>query len=203
MFARFSDQHGLRNKSEQEDDETEQLVYTKVIGNRVYFKGEISEDSIHELVTVLNRVQMDLIIKCAQLCMDPPGIVLFIHSDGGCVFSGLSGMDHVRSLKLPVTTVVDGVCCSAATFVLLGGHKRLVMRNSYVLIHQLSNTLWGKFEELKDEMQTVTKLMDHIRNLYQTETQLSDKKLNKLMKRDIYLDSEECIKYGIASSFYS
>jgi ATP-dependent protease ClpP protease subunit len=100
-------------------------------------------------------------------------------------------------MKIPVTTIVDGVCCSAATFILLGGKKRLMKENSFVLIHQLSNTFWGKFEELKDEMETVTKLMEHIKNLYRKNTTLSETKLKRLMKRDVYLDGDECIRYNI------
>lgn len=170
-----------------------------MIGNEIYFCADIHEESVSELNQTLKKTQMDLIVKSAAMGIEPPGIVLYIHSNGGCVFSGLSAMDHIRSMKIPVTTVVDGVCCSAATFVLLGGHTRIMKRNSFVLIHQISNNMWGKFEELKDEMQTVTNLMEHVKRIYRSETSLTEKKLKTLMKRDVYLDSSQCIKYGIVS----
>ncbi len=199
MYARLRKFRQLRNKSEDEQQPEEQQVYTKVIGNEVYFCADIHEESVSELNQVLRKTQMDLIAKCAVIGIEPPGITLYIHSNGGCVFSGLSGMDHIRSMKIPVTTVVDGVCCSAATILLLGGHSRLMKQNSFVLIHQISNNMWGKFEELKDEMQTVTKLMEHVKHIYKTETCISDSKLKKFMKRDVYLDSSQCLKYGIVS----
>jgi len=202
MFARLKKLPPSKNKSGEESDEGDENVYTKVIGNEVYFKGEINEDSIHELNTTLRKTQIDLITKAASLGIDPPGILLYIRSDGGCLFSGLSAMDHIKSMKIPVTTIVDGWCCSAATFLLLGGHRRLMRKNSYVLIHQLSSTIWGKFEELKDEMKAANKFMDHIRRIYKEETKITDRKLSRLMKRDIYLDYDECMRYGIISGVF-
>lgn len=168
------------------------------MGLEVYFTGEINQDSVIELNTTLRTVQKMILIKSAEFGLDtPPGIKLYIHSEGGCVFSGLSAMDHVASMKVPVTTIVDGVCCSAATFILLGGHKRLMKPNSFVLIHQMSNSFWGKFEEMKDQMETVTKLMKHVNAMYRQKTSLTESKLKTLMKRDVYLDSTECIRYNI------
>lgn len=164
--------------------------------------GEVCEASILELNVALRKLQMDLIVSCAKFGIDPPGITLFINSGGGCVFSGFSAMDHIRSMKVPVTTVVDGSCCSAATFILLGGKTRLMKPNSFVLIHQISNTFWGKFEEMKDEMHTITKLMEHIVAVYRTETNISERKLRKFMKRDMYLNSDECIQLGIVSGVF-
>ena len=170
MFAKSRGFRLLKNKSENEEEqesESEQHgVYTRVVGSEIYFTGEINQDSVLELNTTLKIVQRTLIIKSAEIGIDPPGITLYIHSGGGCVFAGLSAMDHVKSMKVPVTTVVDGLCGSAATFILLGGHKRVMKENSFVLIHQLSNTFWGKFEEMKDQMDTVTKLMEHVKNMY-------------------------------------
>lgn len=185
--------------SKEENDDSE---FIKVVGNEVYFCGEVSQETVLELNVALRKLQRDLIIKCADLGIDPPEITLYINSSGGCVFSGLSAMDHIRTMRIPVTTVVDGCCCSAATFMLLGGHNRLMKENSFVLIHQITNTFWGKFEEMKDDMETVSKLMDHIKNIYRRETKITESKLKKFMKRDIYLNSEECIRYGIVSGFF-
>lgn len=203
MFVKLRRLRHSKNKSgEDENDADEETKYVKVLGNEIYFSGEINEDSIHELNTTLRKVQIDMITKATAIGVEPPGILLYIRSDGGCLFSGLSAMDHINSMKIPVTTIVDGWCCSAATFLLLGGHRRLMRKNSYVLIHQLSSTIWGKFEELRDEMNAANKFMDHIKRIYKQETKLTDKKLNKLMKRDIYLDFDECMRYGIISGSF-
>lgn len=193
----------MSRSDENENENEEDQQFTRVVGNEVYFNGEICDESILELNVTLRKVQKDLITRFADLMpMCQPSIVLYINSTGGCVFSGLSGMDHIRSMKIPVTTVVDGCCCSAATFLLMGGHTRLMKENSFVLIHQLSNSFWGKYEEMKDEMDTISKLMSHVTNIYRKETNISERKLKKFMKRDVYLNSEECIRYGIVSGVF-
>lgn len=200
MFARSRRFTCSNDDSKEENDDSTEFI--RVIGTEVYFCGEVSQETVLELNVALRKLQRDLIVKCADLGIEPPEITLYINSSGGCVFSGLSAMDHIRTMRIPVTTVVDGCCCSAATFMLLGGHNRLMKENSFVLIHQITNTFWGKFEEMKDDMETVSKLMEHIKNIYRRETKVTESKLKKFMKRDIYLNSEECIRYGIVNGFF-
>jgi ATP-dependent protease ClpP protease subunit len=72
-----------------------------------------------------------------------------------------------------------------------------------VLIHQLNKYgFWGKFEEVKDEMKNLTMYMQRFRAIYEYETSLPEKKLKKLLKRDLYLDSRKCLKYHIVDSLF-
>jgi ATP-dependent protease ClpP protease subunit len=106
-------------------------------------------------------------------------------------------------MKCKVTTIADGCCASAAAMMLLGGHRRLIKPNSYVLIHQLgTNVGWGKFEEIKDEMENCNKLMDHMKLIVGELTNLPESKIKRLMRHDIILSGEKCIKYGVVDGFY-
>ena len=110
-------------------------------------------------------------------------------------------MNVLEKARVKVITIAQGVCCSAASFILLGGHERRIGKNAHVLIHQIStNGFWGKYEELKDEMKSCDKLMSMIKKTYKEKTTIPDEKIKKLMKRDIYLDPSECIKYGLVHS---
>ena len=42
--------------------------------------------------------------------------------------------------------------------------------------------------------------MSMIKKTYKEKTTIPDEKIKKLMKRDIYLDPSECIKYGLVHS---
>jgi len=53
------------------------------------------------------------------------------------------------------------------------------------------------YEEMKDEMQHCERLMKHMKRIYLRETNLPEAKLDKLMKRDLYLSYKKCVKYGI------
>lgn len=205
MFAK-SKRFICSNESSKSDDETDepQSEFVRVCGTEVYFTGEVCQDSVSDLNIALRKLQGEIMLAAAKLGMwdNPPGITLFINSAGGCVFSGLSALDHIKTSRVPITTVVDGCCCSSATFLLMGGHTRLMKENSFVLIHQISNGFWGKYEEMKDEMETTQKLMDHITDVYRRETKITEKRLKKFMKRDVYLNAHECIDLGIVSGVF-
>lgn len=126
-------------------------------------------------------------------------IFLHIQSFGGYIFSGLSAMDTLIEAgeNIPVTTLIDGCAASAATFLSVVGTRRLMRRNSYMLIHQLSSGMWGKFEDIKDEVVNLTLFMNTIRNIYGEYTKVPKRELDKILKKDIWWDSVTCKKYGL------
>lgn len=184
------------------EDEPE---YVRVCGHEVFFHCEVSEQTVLELVTKLRELVKTLRKSYIDLGLEQdPVVTLYIKSEGGDLYSGFSAMDHIRNLRAHVTTVADGVCASAATLLLLGGHTRKMTENSYVLIHQISaDGVWGKFEELKDHMQNFTNDMERMKRVYETETTIPPAKLKKLLKKDLYLDLERCLEYGVVQASFN
>lgn len=181
------------------DEETEEETTTEVrtIGTEIYYYSDINRKSILDFIEQLKKLETDLLKKAIDLPGYTPCIRVHIQSEGGDIFSGMSAMDTMKASRVHITTIAEGTCCSAGTFLLMGGKDRRMGRNAHVLIHQLSTGFFGKYQELKDEMKTCKKLMKMLRRLYRTETSIPKETLDELMKRDVYLDAEECIKYGI------
>jgi len=80
----------------------------------------------------------------------------------------------------------------------LGGHKRLITRNAWILIHQMSSEVWGSFDEITSEVENLNKLMTQMTQMCRRRTDLSEEKLEQLMHKDILLSAKKCIKYGVA-----
>ena len=174
----------------------------QTIGNVVYFSEDIDEGSVMELFTTMRELEIKMQKKKTKYIGFEPAIWLFIKSDGGDIFSGFSAMDFIKSLSVPVYTVADGMCASAATFLLLAGRKRFMTKHTHILIHQLSTEgFWGRYEEIKDEMKNLNKFMDMIQGVYE-DTEIPDKKFKKMMKRDLYLNAQKCLKYKIVHDVY-
>lgn len=190
----------LKNKSDNDEEYNNESI--KVINNNIYFYGDVDDENILEFNTKLYKLDKKLYKKHIELTGYDPEIIIHIKSDGGDIFAGLSAMDHISSCKCKVICVADGVCASSATFLLMGGDCRLIRPSAYVLIHQISSELWGKFEDMKDELKSCKKFMKIITNIYKKNTTIPEKKLKKMMKRDIYLTSKECLKFGIVSGYY-
>ena len=72
-------------------------------------------------------------------------------------------------------------------------------RNAYFLIHQMSTEFWGNYQELKNEMKSTEKFMKMLKKMYLSKTEIPERKFKRLMKKDIYLTPEKCLKYKIVS----
>ena len=180
---------------ETEDEQEHENVRT--VGNDIYFYGEINNENVMELMCQLKTLTVELQKKAIDAPGYEPYINLHICSEGGDIFSGLSAMDNIYANPVWVNTIAEGCCASAATFLLLGGHSKYVSPHSYILIHQISNEFWGKYEELKDELKSCKKFMKMIRTIYEKYTNIPKVKLDNMMKRDIYLSAKQAKKYRI------
>ena len=184
-----------------------EFEFVKVQGSDIYFHCEVSEESVLELNLKVKKLAQDLRHKHMDLGLDhvKPEIRIFIRSEGGDMHSGLSAMDCLSSLSrsVKIRTIADGVCASAATFILLGGRARYMTPNSYVLIHQLNmDGQWGKFEDFKDQMGNLEKFMKRFSKIYLEETNVPERNLRKILKRDVYMDSKRCLKWGVVDDLW-
>ena len=66
-----------------------------------------------------------------------------------------------------------------------------------MLIHQLSGSDTGKFYELQDQMTNMNILMNTIGNIYLNKTNIEPSDLDVLLRKDLWLDSKTCLKYGL------
>ena len=182
-------------------EDTDEFKVSRVTGNEIFYCGEITEVDILEFIEDFKKLEIELLKKKAELIGYEPVIHVHICSEGGDLFAGISAMNIIEKSRVKVVTIAQGVCCSAATFLLLGGHERRIGKNAHVLIHQITtNGFWGKYEELKDEMKSCDKFMDMVIKTYKEKTTIPQKQFKKIMKRYMYLDAQECIKYTVVDS---
>ena len=185
--------------TEDETKEQEENDCIKVIGNELLFYGDVDRENTLEFVEKFKKLEIELLKKMAELVGYEPMIRVHIMSEGGDVYAGLNMMNVLERSRVKVVTIAQGACCSAATFVLLGGKERRMGKNAYLLIHQISTEMWGSFNDLKHELKSTNKLMKMLKDMYLSKTKIPESKFKSLMKKDIYLPPDKCIKYGIVS----
>ena len=193
--------HRLKKKkraSEEDDDSKDETVKSVVrLRNCVFFHSEVTRATILNLIEELDAAELHALTNgCTE-------VMLFIHSEGGDAYAGLSGMDHMSRFRIPIHTVADGFVASAATFLLLGGTKRSCMPSCAVLIHQVSTGFWGKFNELKDEVANTEQLMGILTSLYKRKTNMRKKQITSLLDKELTLSAQDCIDNGIVTGFYA
>lgn len=170
--------------------------------NHIYFNNDITSDSAFNLNNELRSTENKIKIFSATYNIPLQPIYLHLTTDGGLIYSAFSVIDCIKSLSVPVHTIIDGFVASAGTLISLAGEKRYMNKNSYMLIHELRGGVWGKMSEIEDEFKNIKRVMKHLIGIYLDNTKLKKNELEKILKKDIIWDLNECIKYGLVHEEY-
>ena len=190
----------IKMTKNQEDEEEVEEECVKTIGNEIMYMGEVNRENALAFCVEFKKLEIELLKKSAELIGYTPEIRIHIMSPGGDIFAGMAIKNILEKSRLKVVTIAQGACCSAATFILLGGQERKMGANSYILIHQISCELWGSFNDLKHELKSTRKFMIMLKRMYLSKTKIPEKLFKRLMKKDIYLSPHACKKFQIVDS---
>jgi len=185
-----------KNKHVELDTATENNQ-TIAVDNHIYFYSEVERAKMLELNKVIKEVDTKLQKDALALSIPLPKIYLHINSYGGSIFAGLSTLDTIRNTKCDVITIIEGCAASAGTMISIVGKKRWMQKHSYMLIHQLSSSSWGKYSELVDDMENNNKLMEMIKTLYKEYSRVPPLELEEILKHDLWWNAETCLEYGL------
>ena len=209
----------LKSKKEDSDSEEEEekgigigalknIMNNKIdcIGNHVWFNDDITNDSVSKLIKIISGRNFVFEQKQREVFygkLVPSPIFLHINSGGGELQEGMAAVDAIRNSKIPIYTIIEGEAASAATFLSVSGKKRFMTENSVLLIHQLSSGFWGNMQQLEDEHENNKFFMEKIYSLYSKYTKISRRRLERIMKRDIWWGADKAIKYGFVDAIYA
>lgn len=182
------------------DEETEENLDVEESNNDIYFYTGVTKKSVFELNKKLASTSSNLVNISNALNIEIPQINLHINSGGGSLLDSFASIDYIRKCKAPVHSIIEGSAASAATLMSVVAKKRSITKHSFMLIHQLSAGMWGKFESMKDEMNNATMFMDVINDIYSKHTKIPKNVLKDILKRDIYMDAKTCLKYGLVDN---
>jgi len=169
-----------------------------VVENHIYLYQGISPKSVMEMGIAIKSIGQQIINLVTDLGLSSaPAIHLHINSDGGCAFSGLAGASHILDSDIPVFTYVEGSAASAATILSCVGAKRFITEHSFMLIHQISTGVWGTYENLTDEKESMDSLMEMLESIYTKNTNMKKKQLKQILKRDLWMNPEKCLELGL------
>ena len=169
-----------------------------VSDNHIYLYQGISPKSMMEMGVAIKSISQQIINMVTDLGLSQaPAIHLHINSGGGCAFSGLAGASHILDSDIPVFTYVEGSAASAATILSCVGAKRFITEHSFMLIHQISTGVWGTYDNLNDEKESMDSLMEMLESIYIQNTEMKKKQLKQLLKRDLWMNPQKCLELGL------
>lgn len=125
-----------------------------------------------------------------------PEIHLRINSPGGSVFDAHAIHNALTRHPSNVTTFIDGLAASAASFVALAGQRVVMAKNALFMIHNP----WGGVSGTADDMRQMADVLDKVKttivDIYQTKTGLPTEALSAAMNDETWYTADEAMRNG-------
>lgn len=171
------------------------------VDNHIYFYSGVNSDRCLELIRQLKNLDTTLRTEreSRSIPIDYPATPIWLHinSSGGGLFDAFAVADQIKTIKTPIYSIVEGYAASAATILSMSCTKRFIQPTAFMMIHQMSSIAWGKYEELKDEMNILNMAMDALYNFYIEYSNIKRKEIEKLLTHDSWFNAIDCIKRGL------
>jgi len=197
-----------RKKIENDDnplEELQSLLKEPTIDldkNHIYFYKDVTQESCLELNRKINDLNKELLKYSIEYDCPPPSIYLHINSTGGDLLSSFGTVDTILDSRVPIISIIEGCCASAASIIAMVCKKRYMTNHSFILIHQLSTSVSGKYQELKEDFENDTKFMEELCKLYKKHTKMTEKKIKQVLQHDLWWTSEMCIENGLVDGIW-
>ena len=168
-------------------------IYSRLLKDRIVFLGGLADDTNANLI-----IAQMLFLSNEDTKTD---IHFYINSPGGSITAGLAVYDTMQFLRCDVATYCVGQAASMAAVLLAGGKsgKRSLLANSRVLLHQpsISGILEGSATDLDIEAKEILRLRSRLYRILAKHTGQSADKIEKDCDRNLWLEAEEAINYGL------
>lgn len=164
----------------------------------IYFNCNVTQKSVTQLIEKIEQANLDIVLPTGAI-IKPKPILIHISSNGGNLTEGMRLMSVFSLSSVPIATLVDNISASAATFLSINSHYRLINKYAFSLIHNYSLT--GLFNDKINQLKNIIKLLDitfnQIIERYEQRTFLKKEKILNLLEHDLLLNAETCLKYGM------
>ena len=126
-------------------------------------------------------------------------ITIYVDSPGGSVKSGLSMIDNMMLCEADIRTVNTGMAASMGSLLLGAGTKgkRSTLRFSRVMLHQVSSGYEGNIQDIEISFQESKKYNKTLFDLLGGFCDKDPKKVMEDASRDLWMNADEALAYGI------
>ncbi|MEX2242266.1 MAG: ATP-dependent Clp protease proteolytic subunit [Fimbriimonadaceae bacterium] len=166
-------------------------IWSRLLKDRIVFLGTAIDDYVANL----------LIAQLLFLEKEDPDkdIEFYIHSPGGHVSAGLAVYDTMQMIKPDVATMCVGQAASMGAVLLAGGKKgkRYALKNSRVMIHQVSGGAQGSVSDMKIALAEADRYMDTLMNILAEASGKPEDQVRKDCDRDHFMSADESLAYGL------
>jgi len=131
-------------------------------------------------------------------------ITLYISSPGGYVHDGL-GLISVMEKNQIIRCVSLGCVASMAVPIFLMGKRgeRYIAENSFIMLHPIATDNGGDYISfVKSRLKNTERLEEIYDKIILGRSKIPKKVYERAKNSELWLDSKECLKYGLADKLY-
>lgn len=132
--------------------------------------------------------------------LDVDTINVGINSYGGEVAEGLAIFNALKNHKAKIRTRVDGFACSIASVIFAAGDEREMNESSLLMVHNAWTFASGNAADLRKAADDVEKINEASVKAYMSVVSISEDEVRGLMDEETFIDPEEALSYGFATS---
>ena len=175
-------------------------VYGAIVDEKEpdWFTGEISKTDVdvndmkNELDELVNKGITDFNI--------------YINSPGGSVFAASTIVSMLRRFKQQtkskIHSYIDGLCASAATYLLMVADDVNIYQNSIMMIHKPMGLAWGNANELQREIDVLNTIEnDMMIPMYMNKSKISEEEIKQLVNDETWFNGNENDELYIGNYF--
>ena len=171
-------------------------IYSRLLKDRIVFLTGPLDDDVANLT----------IAQMLFLSRETPkaDVSFYINSPGGSVTAGLAIYDTMQFLRCQVATYCVGLAASMGALLLTAGAKgkRYVLPNAKTLIHQplIRGAIPGVATDLSIEAKEMIRTRGRLYEILASHTGQELSKIEADCDRNLWLNAEESVSYGLADS---
>lgn len=131
-----------------------------------------------------------------------PNLTVHLNTPGGDVFDGIAIYNALLNHPAAVTTIVDALAASAGSFIAQAGDRRVMGRNSQMMIHEAGGLCIGTAADMRELADLLDRHSDNIAAIYNDRASgggaRSLKAWRKAMQAESWYSADEAVAAGLA-----
>lgn len=121
-------------------------------------------------------------------------ITVFINSPGGESYTALGIYDLLITSKRTVVGIVSGTAQSGASLILQACNKRIMTKNSNLMLHKSSIQIAGSVQNAEEALKSLKQIDDKYYEIYAKRTGEKISYISEMAHKDKYFNSDEALQ---------
>jgi ATP-dependent Clp endopeptidase proteolytic subunit ClpP len=129
--------------------------------------------------------------------IDATEIDLHINSPGGEVFDGFAIYSTLKQHSATITTYIDALAASAASFIAMAGDKIIATKQARLMIHNARGIVIGESTDMRSTADQLDALSDTISEIYADKTGGTKESFRKMMNETTWFSAQQAKETGL------